>query len=66
MFSFFLLVQRLTKVAVEQEKVAMTQEKERVKESAADKVADEIRAFEEAEESKPIKKKKHTKKKGKK
>lgn len=44
----------------------MTQENERVKESAANAVADEIRAFEEAEEAKPIKKKKHNKKKGKK
>jgi hypothetical protein len=43
----------------------MTQENERVKESAANAVADEIRAFEEAEEAKPTKKKKH-KKKGKK
>lgn len=59
-------LERLTKAAVEQEKMSKIQEKERVKENAANAVADEIRAFEEAEGAKPIKKKKQNKKKGKK
>lgn len=46
------------KLAVDQEKVSMIQEKARVKENAADAVADQIRADEEAEEAKPKKKKK--------
>jgi hypothetical protein len=37
-----------------------------VEENAADAVADEIRANEEAEDAKPMKKKKQNKKKGKK
>ena len=59
-------LQRLMKLAVEQGKMSKIQEKERVEENAADAVADEIRADEEAEETKPIKKKKQHKKKGKK
>ena len=59
-------LQRLMKLAVEQGKMSKIQEKERVEENAADAVADEIRADEEAEETKPIKKKKQNKKKGKK
>ena len=54
------------KLAVEQGKMSKIQEKERVEENAADAVADEIRADEEAEETKPIKKKKQNLKKGKK
>ena len=59
-------LQRLMKLAVEQGKMSKIQEKERVEENAADAVADEIRADEEAEETKPIKKKKQNLKKGKK
>ena len=58
-------LQRLMKLAVEQGKMSKIQEKERVEENAADAVADEIRADKEAEETKPIKKKKQNKKKGK-
>jgi hypothetical protein len=54
------------KLAVEQGKMSKIQERERVDENAADAVADEIRANEEAEDAKPIKKKKQQKKKGKK
>ena len=54
------------KLAVEQGRMSKIQEKERVEENAADAVADEIRADEEAEETKPIKKKKQNLKKGKK
>ena len=59
-------LQRLMKLAVEQGRMSKIQEKERVEENAADAVADKIRADEEAEETKPIKKKKQNKKKGKK
>ena len=58
-------LQRLRKLAIEQGKMSKIQEKERVEENAADAVADAIRADEEAEETKPIKKKKQNKKKGK-
>lgn len=58
------------KLAIEQEKMSKIQEKERVKESKADAVADEIRADEEEEAAvaakQPKKKKKQGKKKGKK
>ena len=54
------------KLAVEQGKMSKIQERERVNENAADAVADEIRANEEAEDAKPTKKKKQQKKKGKK
>lgn len=58
---------QLMKLAVEQQKKSKIEEKERVKENAADAVADQIRADEEAEKAQPTKKKKkHSKKKNKK
>jgi hypothetical protein len=54
------------KLAVEQGKMSKIQEKERLDGNAAEAVADEIRANEEAVEAKPIKKKKQHKKKAKK
>ena len=65
-FQFQSFLQQLMKLAVEQEKRSKIQEKERVKENAADAVADQIRADEEAEEAQPKKKKKQNKKKSKK
>lgn len=54
-------------LAVEQQKKSKIEEKERVRETAANAVADQIRAAEEAGEARPTKKKKkHSKKKGKK
>jgi len=52
--------------AVEQKKKSEIEENERVKANAAESVADQIRADEEAREAKPKKKKKQNKKKGKK
>lgn len=64
-----IITQQLMKLALEQEKRSKLEEKERVKEDAADAVADQIRADVEAEEEAKLKKKKKGgggKKKGKK
>ena len=66
LLSSLLFIQQILAAATEQEKQLKINEKERVKENAAESVANQIRADEEAREAKPKKKKNKNKKKGKK
>ena len=65
--STLLSLQQLMRLSLEQEKQSKIEAKERIEKNAADAVADQIRADEEAKEAKPKKKKNNkSKKKGKK